>query len=150
LRAAEIAGFFAERSTTYARSLVRLDDERSSMRESTPRVLEPVGDQPYRKPVVCLIGPGCVSSGEGFAMMTKSIRHVTLMGQPTRGASGNPAPVILSNGVQVWFSRWVSLEMDGTPIEGRGVLPTVRVEHARRPGTDVTFEQALEHLRQGN
>jgi C-terminal processing protease CtpA/Prc len=147
LRAAEIAGFFAARSTTYARSLVRSGGELTTLREATPRVLEPTGDQPYRKPVVCLIGPGCVSSGEGFALMMKSLSQVTLLGQPTRGASGNPAPVTLSNGVQVWFSRWVSLEMDGTPIEGRGVLPHARIEHPRAQGSDVTFQRAWERLR---
>ena len=39
--------------------------------------------------VVCIIGPGCVSSGEGFAKMLAALPHVTLVGEPTRGSSGS-------------------------------------------------------------
>jgi C-terminal processing protease CtpA/Prc len=102
--------------------------------------------QPFTRPVVCLIGPGCVSSGEGFALMMKAMDHVTLVGQPTRGASGNPHPVTLSNGVKVWFSRWVAMEPDGTPIEGRGIQPDVTVEHMGEG--DPTFDKAVEILRE--
>jgi C-terminal processing protease CtpA/Prc len=101
---------------------------------------------PYVKPVVCLVGPGCVSSGEGFALMMKALDHVRLVGQPTRGASGNPHPVTLPNGVKVWYSRWVSMEADGTPIEGRGVQPDITVRHAGP--RDATFERGVAILRE--
>jgi carboxyl-terminal processing protease len=71
--------------------------------------------------------------------------HVTLVGQPTRGASGNPRPVTLSNGVRVWFSRWISLTPEGTPLEGRGIRPDVLVEH--EGNGDKTFDKAVEILK---
>lgn len=140
-RAAEIAALFADRPYLYARSLIRVDGK---MQEGTPRWLQPDGAVPFTRPVVCLIGPGCVSSGEGLALMMKSMEHVTVVGLPTRGASGNPRPVLLSNGVKVWFSRWVSLEADGTPIEGRGVLPDRRIE--QRGDGDSAFDAAVQLL----
>ena len=143
-QAARLAGFFNDRRRKYARAQIRSSTDGVGMREAPPRYLEAGEQQAFMKPVVCLIGPGCVSSGEGFALMMKSLPHVTLMGQPSRGASGNPRPARLSNGVVVWFSRWVSLELDGTAIEGRGVAPDVLVEHQGEG--DATFKQALKEL----
>ncbi|MEZ6069104.1 MAG: S41 family peptidase [Pirellulales bacterium] len=143
-RAAQVAALFADERRMYARSQVRSGPSPEDLRESPARYVGPTVDDPYTRPVICLIGPGCISSGEGFALMMKSLDHVTLVGQATRGASGNPQPVTLSNGVEVWFSRWISLEPDGTPIEGRGVEPAVEVEH-EGPG-DPTFERAVELL----
>ena len=145
-RAAQIAGLFADKRYMYARSKVRSGLDSDDFRESRARHIEPATREPYTRPVVCLVGPGCVSSAEGFALMMKAMDHVMLVGQPTRGASGNPRPVTLSNGVQVWFSRWVSMEPDGTPIEGRGIRPDVTVEHSGEG--DPTFDKAVEILRE--
>jgi len=145
-RARQIAGLFADKRTLYARSKVRFGPNVDEFRDSPPRYLAPARAEPFTRPVVCLVGPGCVSSGEGFALMMKATDHVTLVGQPTRGASGNPHPVTLSNGLKVWFSRWVSMEPDGTPIEGRGILPNVKVEHVG--AGDLTFDKAVEMLRE--
>jgi len=144
-RARQIAGLFAEKRHLYARHKVRSGPNPEDFGESRQRHFEPTASKPLTCPVVCLVGPGCVSSGEGFALMMKAMDQVTLLGQPTRGASGNPRPVTLSNGVKVWFSRWVAMEPDGTPIEGRGIQPDVEVEHTG-PG-DPTFDKAVEILR---
>jgi C-terminal processing protease CtpA/Prc len=94
--------------------------------------------------VVVLLGPGCVSSGEGMALMLDALPQVRTVGQPTRGASGSPAPVPLPNGVDVWFSRWVTERMDGISLEGRGVTPDVPVVH-EGPG-DPTLAAGLKEL----
>ncbi len=141
-RAARIAGLFTKQRVLYARSM---RPQSGHMIESAARHLDPVPSKFGSADVICLVGPGCVSSGEGFALMMKAIEGVQLIGQPTRGASGNPSPVTLSNGVRVWFSRWVSLEVDGTAIEGRGVWPDQRVKHVE--GSDATFDQAVRMLR---
>ena len=144
-RGAEIAGCFIDVPRPYAMSSVR-NPESWQMLDTHTRVLQPSGGRAVKLPVVCLIGPGCVSSGEGMALMMKAA-GATMIGQPTRGASGNPRPVTLSNGVRVWFSRWVSLELDGTPIEGRGIQPEERIEHV--PGRDPTFERGVQLLKRG-
>jgi len=144
--AAAIAGRFTNQEVIYARQKFRSGERPSDFVESAPRVLQPSGKDPFTGPIACLIGPGTVSSGEGMAMMMKALPHCTLVGQPTRGASGNPAPVQLPNGVDIWYSRWVSMLPDGTPIDGTGVPPDVKVDHTT--GKDATFLQAIEILRE--
>ena len=145
IRAKQIADLFADKRYLYARSKVRSGPEIDHFHESRPRYVGPSASEPFTRPVVCLVGPGCVSSGEGFALMMKAMDHVTLVGQRTRGASGNPRPVTLPNGLLVWFSRWVPMEPDGTSFEGRGIAPDVEVEPTG-PG-DPTFEKAVQILR---
>jgi carboxyl-terminal processing protease len=144
-RAAQIASLFADKKYLYARSKIRSGAKVDEFRETPARYIAPSLTEPFDRPVICLVGPGCVSSGEGFALMMKAMEHVTLVGQPTRGASGNPRPITLSNGIKVWFSRWVSMEPDGASIEGRGIQPDIVVEHADEG--DPTFDKAIELLR---
>ncbi len=143
--AAAIAGMFTDQEVVYARQKFRNGDLPGDFVENSPRVLHPTGKESFSGPVVCLIGPGTVSSGEGMAMMMKALPGCTLVGQPTRGASGNPQPVPLPNGVDVWYSRWISMLPDGAPIEQSGVPPDVSVEHVA--GSDPTWLKAVEILR---
>ena len=139
-----IAGLFSDKEFAYAKQRLRRHD--GAWAEPQTRILHPVAGRTYMKPIVCLIGPGAVSSAEGFAMMMKALDHCHTIGLATRGASGNPAPVTLPNGVEVWFSRWIAMEMDGTPIEDRGVMPDNKIRHPSRSKGDPTFEQAVKLL----
>jgi C-terminal processing protease CtpA/Prc len=143
----EVASLFADRPRDYARQKFRSGPDHNDFAETERRRISPRQGTTYAKPVVCLIGPGAISSAEGMALMFKALPHCTLIGKPTRGASGNPMPVQLPNGVDVYFSRWVSMELDGTPIENRGVLPDIDVEHKR--GSDATYEKANDILKRG-
>ena len=142
--AARIASMFADRPRVYAFSKYRAGPSHDEFGEARPRILRPRRGRRYTRPMVCMIGPGCVSSGEGLVQMLRVLPHLTLVGRPTRGASGNPAPVQLPNGVWVWFSRWLDLLPDGTPIEGCGVQPDIAVE--RRASRDQLFRIALRVL----
>ena len=144
LHARRIAAIFADSERVYARSMVRSGPKKSDLAENPPRKIAPRAGATYTRPVVCLIGPYCVSSGEGFAMMMKALPHVKLVGQPTRGASGNPAPIALPNGLRVNYSRWVSMLPDGKVIEGRGLKPDYLIAH--RGSGDPTFEKAWQIL----
>jgi hypothetical protein len=149
LLAAEIAREFCREETVYARSKYRNGPAPTDFTQAFDRTLKPT-DHPYTRPVVCLIGPGCVSSGEGFAKMLQCLPQVTTVGAPTRGSSGNPKPFDLPGlDVAVWYSRWVDMLPDGTPIEGRGVVPDVKVEAPRAAYAhgDPTWEKAREILR---
>ncbi len=92
------------------------------------RQVMPHSPTPFRGPVAGLIGPGCVSSGEGLALMIQALPQAKLIGQPTRGASGNPQPIVLPNGVSVRYSTWVPLDMTGRPFEGSGIPPAARID----------------------
>jgi C-terminal processing protease CtpA/Prc len=75
---------------------------------------------------------------------------VTTVGLPTRGSSGNPGTVeVGGTGLTVYYSRWVDMLPDGTPIEGRGVPPAVRVEAPAEAykDADPTLAKGLEVLR---
>jgi hypothetical protein len=148
--ALEIASLFCARETVYARSKYRNGARHDAFTKEYERTLSASAD-PYTRPVVCLIGPGAVSSGEGFVQMMRCLPQVTTVGLPTRGASGNPAPWELSrSGVAVYFSRWVDLLPDSHTFEGAGIAPAVEVNE---PATayadrDPTLDKGLEILRQ--
>lgn len=129
-RALALVGLLTDQARPYARRRYRNGPLPGDLGPAEEAVVKPAGDGPaYAGPIVVLLGPGCVSSGEGMAQMLDALPNVRTVGQPTRGASGNPAPVPLPGGVEVWFSRWVNEQMDGTALEGRGVQPDVRVPH---------------------
>ena len=143
--ARKIAGMFFDQETVYAKSVYRDADSDTGFEKPNSRMIRPTGNKTFKGPIVCLIGPGTVSSAEGMAMMMKALPNCTLIGKPTRGASGNPRPVQLPNGVDVWYSRWQSQLPDGTPIEGVGIEPDIEVEH--KQGSDRTYEKAIEILK---
>jgi hypothetical protein len=148
-KAQQIARLFCGRRDVYARSKFRTGGDHDDFSKNYPRWLERDED-PYLRPVVCLIGPGAVSSGEGFVQMMRCLPHVTTVGLPTRGASGNPHPYELAGtGVAVWFSRWVDMLPDATPFEGTGIAPAVEVRQpaAAYAERDPTLEKGLEVLR---
>lgn len=143
-RAQWLAGRFTDKPVVYAKSRFRNGPGHGDFGETTDRVLQPRGGEAYTKPIICLIGPVCMSSGEGFAKLMKALPQVTLVGQTTRGASGNPQPVELSNGLTVFYSRWQDLLPDGTPTEGKGIQPDIVVEHVGEG--DPTFDAAVKEL----
>ena len=108
------------------------------------RLMTEPGVEPFAGPVVVLLGPACVSSGEGMALMLDALPNVRTVGQRTRGASGGAAPVTLPNDVEVTYSRWVTERMDGALLEGRGVVPDVPVVHEGRG--DPTLAAGLKEL----
>lgn len=49
--------------------------------------------------------------------------------------------------MEVWFSRWIAMESDGTPIEDRGVMPDIKVAHDPDQDADPTYLKAVEMLK---
>jgi C-terminal processing protease CtpA/Prc len=142
--AQRVTAILSGASRPYARSAWRAGRAHDQFYETAPRRV-PVSSQPaYAGPVAVLIGPGCVSSGEGFALALRSLPGATLLGQPTRGASGNPQPLALPIGVTVSYSRWIARGLDGTSIERRGVPPDVPIEPAE--DRDAVLAEARAHL----
>ncbi len=147
--AQEIAREFCARDTVYAKSKFRDGPKPTDFGPVYDRILKS-SERPFTKPVVCIIGPGCVSSGEGFAKMMKCLPNVTTIGMPTLGSSGNPKPFALPGvKVTVVYSRWVDMLPDGTPVEDRGVPPMIIVDQpaSAYKQTDPTWDRAVELLR---
>src|SRR5262249_55550742 len=149
LLAQEIAREFCGKDAVYAKSKYRAGPGHEDFGPVYDRVLK-AGEKPYTKPVVCLIGPRAISSGEGFVQMLKCLPRVITVGARTRGSSGNPKPCELPGvAVTVWYSRWVDLLPDGTPIEGAGITPDIAVDAPQDAykEEDPTWDRAVEVLR---
>jgi len=73
-----------------------------------------------------------------------------LIGDVTKGSSGNPRPFDLGNGVTAFLSSWEDQLPDGTVIEGRGVTPDVPVETSlpELRKRDAVLNAALDALRE--
>ncbi len=145
-----LASAFCAKPTVYAKQKYRGGPGHADFGRTSDATL-PAGKYPFTKPVVVLLGPRIMSSGEGLAMMFAALPNVTTVGSPTRGSSGNPQPVELKEvGVTVTFSRWVRMLPDGTPIEGRGVIPQVEAKFPESAfgAKDPVLEKALEVLKE--
>ncbi|KAF0247148.1 MAG: hypothetical protein FD180_87 [Planctomycetota bacterium] len=144
--AQEFASIFADQERVYAKARFRNGPKSNDFGQEHERRVAPRKGKTFTKPVVVLTGPGCMSSGEGFVKAMKCLPHVTLVGLPTGGASGNPAPVALPNGVTVWFSRWYDMTPDGTSFEGKGIAPDIEVKQEGEG--DAAFVKAVEILKE--
>jgi hypothetical protein len=145
--ARQIAGCFVDGRKVYSKNDIR----RSGKFEGPfDRAVEPTKDRPaYRGKVVVLMGPACMSSNESFLMMMKQVPGCKLVGDRSRGSSGNPKPHDLGNGVTVYLPVWRDLQPDGTPIEGQGIAPDVKVKATEKDlaAADPVLEAALKVVR---
>ncbi len=127
--AKQVAAWFVTGSPVYAKHEIAPEGWLNEHRLISKRSLSGNEDANLRfdKPTVVLMSSGCVSSCEAFLLMMAQAEHVTLVGQISRGASGNPQAHAMPNGVTVWVPSWRSYLPDGTPLECKGVKPDVLV-----------------------
>jgi carboxyl-terminal processing protease len=145
-RALDLVSRLADKPRLYARRLVRTGAAPNDLGGAIEAWVRPREGKRFAGPIAVLVGPGCMSSGEGMAQMLRVLPNAVFVGKPTRGASGNPRRLPLPNGVDVWYSSWWNLLPDGTPTEGRGVVPDVAVVHEGEG--DPTLAAALVALRE--
>ena len=127
--AREFAGHFISERKLYARHLTL------GSAKPTDRWLEPGADgKPYSGKIAVLMGPVNMSSAEAFLLMMRQVPGCQLVGQASYGASGNPQPHNLANGVTVYLPSWKALLPDGTAFETKGIMPDVEVK-----STDTDF-----------
>lgn len=88
------------------------------------RTVSPRGPWQFTRPVVVIAGPAGFSATESFVAAMRMLPNVTVIGDTTGGASGNPGTYPLANGWQFTVPRWMEFfGPDRQPIEGRGVPP---------------------------
>lgn len=88
-----------------------------------------------------LQGPVVASSAESFLLMMRAA-GATLVGDRSAGSSGRPVRFRLGNRVHAWLPSWVDSDLNGAPIEGRGVTPDVTVAYIA-DATDPVLASAL-------
>lgn len=123
-----LAGCFVEKRVLYA-GHVSLDPAAPG-KFSAPveRWLEPNREKPpYRGKIAVLMGPVNMSSAEAFLLMMKQVPGAKLLGTRSYGASGNPQPHVLANGVTVLLPSWKARTAEGVEFEGQGLAPAIEV-----------------------
>ncbi|MFZ5787215.1 MAG: S41 family peptidase, partial [Acidobacteriota bacterium] len=148
--AQELAGCFLDRPAVYAGHRLRDPSAPGGFSAIQRRTLRPNARGPrFRGKVIVLAGPANMSSAEAFLLMMRAA-GAKLVGARSYGASGNPQPHALGNGVVVHLPSWQALLPDGTCFEGRGIAPDVEVPAdpaGLAAGRDAVLARALQLLR---
>lgn len=148
--AQEVAAWFVEGSAVYAKNRYRTGPGEKGFGKVLERSIRGHGgDRHYSGRVVVLTSRYVMSSNEAFVLMMKQAKDCVVVGQTTYGSSGNPKPFTLPNDVVVVVPTWQAMLPDGTPFEGRGIEPDVRVACTGEDfvDQDPILEAALEKLR---
>jgi C-terminal processing protease CtpA/Prc len=90
-------------------------------------------------PVVGLIGKRCLSSAEWFTLMLRAA-GATLIGDTTRGGSGNPQRFTLDNDVSYTVSQWVAYTGDMVAFEDVGIAPDTPIP------ADSSFDETRDYV----
>lgn len=112
--------------------------------------MQPLGPYRYQNPVVVIINGRSFSMAEGFAEQMKQIPTVTVIGDTTAGAGGEPHVYRLPSGRQIRVSTKDIRRYDGQPQEWNGIPPTVLVRQSAedaKGGRDKQLEYAIQRLR---
>lgn len=138
------ASHFTAQPVLYGYTRIRNGAAYDALGEFSPKMLNPAPANQYKGTVVCLVGQRCMSSAEWFTLMMRAC-GAKLVGDRTRGASGNPREVRLGNGVSYTISTWVAYDAQKQPFEDRGIAPDVVVDgKASFDGeSDFVLEKAL-------
>jgi hypothetical protein len=138
-----LASRFTTRAFTASYVEIRTDSLVKNIEMPLARTITPRGAWQFTRPVVVLSGRGGFSATESFVAAMRTLPHVTVVGDTTGGASGNPATFALGNGWHFTVPRWLEYGPDKRPIEGRGVAPHLamtwdpeRYDSARDPLID--------------
>jgi len=148
--ARHFAGCFVDKPVVYAKHVNRQPSSPSGFSRPYGRMLKRKKGRPkYRGKVVVLMGPANMSSCEAFLLMMRKVPGCKLIGGRSYGASGNPKPIPLGNGVTVYLPSWKGMQPDGTALEGRGIAPDIPVSAtpAALRKRDPVLQAALKHLR---
>ena len=102
-------------------------------------------------PTLVLIGRKTASAAEDFLIMADDIDHLTTMGEPTHGSTGQPLSLELPGGGTARISAKRDFYPDGREFIGLGVQPDILVQSTVddiRAGRDAVLEKALDYLTQ--
>ncbi|WP_200761487.1 S41 family peptidase [Poriferisphaera corsica] len=149
LMARGMAGCFIKGKLPYAKNISVDPSSKSGFTPVFTRWFKhDVSGPYYDKPVVVLMGQRCMSSCEALLLMMRAAPNATLLGDRSRGSSGNPRRYELMNGLFVVLPSWQAMTLDGECFEGVGIEPDVYV--ASRPeefrNYDPVYEAAVVHM----
>lgn len=136
----------------YIRSRVHGSDH-DAFTPFSSKMVSPSEGVHYDGPVAGLIGQGAVSSAEWFALMLASIPNARLIGDRTRGASGNPVVLRVPDlPVAYSLSTWIAYDANKEPFEDRGIWPDIPIppNESFDSDHDYVIERAIDWIRVGD
>ena len=152
----EILGFLTDK--TFSSTQWRTRDYRPSYRawgqtekwfSQGASELPAHGPDPYRKPVVVLIGAHTYSAAEDFAVVFDAMKRGKIIGEPSGGSTGQPLDVALPGGGSVRICTKHDRYPDGKEFVGVGIQPNIVVRCSVddfRAGRDTVLEAAIGEL----
>ena len=146
--AMKFAARFTDANRTYGYTRTRNGPGHDDFDSLAEKALTPSAGTRFLKPAACLIGQRCLSSAEWFTLMMRACPNVTLIGDTTRGSSGNPRTFELSNGVEYTVPTWIAYTDEQVPFEDVGIAPDIAIAaDASFDGEhDYVVERAIEEL----
>ena len=123
-----IAGRFAAVRKDYIKSSTKNGPGRNDFSAPLTWSVQPAGTR-YTKQVVLLTNRETASAGEWFATALRTQSHVTIVGQTTNGAFSTRVVRPLVNGWEYTVSVQKVTDIDGIPLEGKGVIPDHAIEN---------------------
>ena len=123
----QIAGRFAHSTINAGYVKFRNGAAHTDFGAPTTRTVSPRGPWQYGGKVLLLIGSKCASSNESFIVAMGQLPNVTLAGDRTAGATGNPGTFNLANGWTYTVSRWIEYTPENQIIEDNGIAPDILV-----------------------
>ncbi|MBP8782060.1 MAG: S41 family peptidase [Paludibacteraceae bacterium] len=132
---------FIDSRTLVAYTLTRNGKGRNDFSDRATFYMNPYEGTRYTKPIMVLIDRGSYSATTFFALSTKAIPNLTLVGDTTGGGGGMPNGGQLPNGWTYRFSISQLLDLDGNNYAEDGVPPDILVSF---DWTDLTKDEIIE------
>jgi carboxyl-terminal processing protease len=146
----EIAGRFAPSSVAAGSVRFRNGPSHGDFGPIIPRTLNPRGSWQFTGTVLLLVGRLCASSNETFIDGMRQLAHVTVAGDRTAGASGNPGTFPLANGWSYTVSRWIDYTTENQVLEDVGISPDILIAASASDfaqGRDPVLDWALDRVK---
>lgn len=120
-----LLGRFAERETLAGYFITRSGPGHGDFGPREPFHIVPSAGRTFLRPLMVLVDRGSYSATTMFALATKALPNVTLVGQPTGGGGGLPNGGQLPNGWTYRFSITQNLDLAGDNYAEAGVPPDI-------------------------
>ncbi|MEX1192031.1 MAG: S41 family peptidase [Brumimicrobium sp.] len=137
----KILGRFVDTKTLVGHNISRNGPNHDDFAEKEDIYITPYDGVKYSKPVIVLIDKGSYSATTFFALATKAIPNITLMGDTTAGGGGLPNGGQLPNGWTYRFSVSQLLDLNGNNYAENGVPADIEVDF---DWSDLTKDEILD------
>ncbi|MHA1602372.1 MAG: S41 family peptidase [Promethearchaeota archaeon] len=100
----------------------------------------------YQGKIMVLIDRSTGSAAEDFVIPFKTSKRGLIVGERSRGSTGQPYMIDSDSGIQVFIGMKRAYYPDGSPFEGIGIIPDINVPLTREKiscGIDETLEKVI-------